>query len=113
MLEGVVTHGTARHTVQLAGYTAAGKTGTPQKVDPATHRYSKTKFFPNFAGFVPASQPRFVIIVAIDEPIGLHQGGTVAAPVFDRIAEAALGAYGVEPDSPDFRTALQSSISQN
>lgn len=106
MLEGVVTHGTARHTVQLAGYTAAGKTGTPQKVDPATHKYSKTKFFPNFAGFVPASQPRFVIIVAIDEPIGLHQGGTVAAPVFDRIAEAALGAYGVEPDSPDFRTAL-------
>ena len=55
MPEGVVTHGTARHTVQLAGYTAAGKTGTPQKVDPATHRYSKTKFFPNFAGFVPAS----------------------------------------------------------
>jgi cell division protein FtsI/penicillin-binding protein 2 len=106
MLEGVVTHGTARHTVQLAGYTAAGKTGTPQKVDPATHRYSKTKFFPNFAGFVPATQPRFVIIVAIDEPIGLHQGGTVAAPVFDRIAEAALGAYGVEPDSPDFREAL-------
>jgi len=106
MLEGVVTHGTARHTVQLAGYTAAGKTGTPQKVDPATHRYSNTKFFPNFAGFVPASRPRFVIVVAIDEPVGLHQGGTVAAPVFDRIAEAALAAYGVEPDSPDFRTAL-------
>jgi cell division protein FtsI (penicillin-binding protein 3) len=106
MLEGVVTHGTARRTVQLAGYTAAGKTGTPQKVDPVTKRYSHTKYFPNFAGFVPASDPRFAIIVAIDEPIGLHQGGTVAAPIFDRIAEAALSSYAVPPDADNFRTAL-------
>lgn len=106
MLAGVVEHGTARRTVQLAGYTAAGKTGTPQKVDPATGRYSHTKYFPNFAGFVPASDPRFAIIVAIDEPIGLHQGGTVAAPVFDRIAEAALSDYAVPPDAGTFRAAL-------
>ncbi len=106
MLEQVVVAGTARHAVKLTGYTAAGKTGTPQKVDPVTRRYSNTKFMPTFAGFVPASNPRFAIIVVLDEPIGLHQGGQVSAPVFARIAEAALLGYGISPDSPEFRESL-------
>jgi cell division protein FtsI (penicillin-binding protein 3) len=106
MLEQVVVAGTARHAVKLTGYTAAGKTGTPQKVDPITKRYSKTKFMPTFAGFVPASNPRFAIIVVLDEPIGLHQGGQVSAPVFARIAESALLDYGISPDSPEFRESL-------
>lgn len=106
MLEQVVIAGTARHAVKLTGYTAAGKTGTPQKVDSETKRYSKTKFMPTFAGFVPASDPRFAIIVMLDEPIGLHQGGQVSAPVFNLIAEAALLDYSVTPDSPEFRQAL-------
>ncbi|MEP7269989.1 MAG: penicillin-binding protein [Acidobacteriota bacterium] len=106
MLEQVVVSGTARHAVKLTGYTAAGKTGTPQKVDPVTKRYSNTKFMPTFAGFVPATNPRFAIIVMLDEPIGLHQGGQVSAPVFTRIAEAALLDYGVSPDSPEFQESL-------
>jgi cell division protein FtsI (penicillin-binding protein 3) len=107
MLEQVVIQGTARRTVKLTGYTAAGKTGTPQKVDPVTKRYSNTKWMPTFAGFVPASDPRFAIIVVLDEPVGLHQGGQVSAPVFTRIAEATLLDYGVSPDSPEFRQSLQ------
>ncbi|MCI0338049.1 MAG: transpeptidase family protein [Acidobacteria bacterium] len=106
LLERVVTHGTGRHAIQLAGYTAAGKTGTAQKVDERTGAYSKTKFMPSFAGFVPASNPRFTIIVMIDEPSGAHYGGIVAAPVFSLIAEAALGDYLVPPDDKNFRESL-------
>jgi cell division protein FtsI/penicillin-binding protein 2 len=106
MLEQVILAGTARHAVKLTGYTAAGKTGTPQKIDPATRRYSHTKFMPTFAGFVPASEPRFAIIVMLDEPIGLHQGGQVSAPVFKSIAETALLDYAVSPDSPEFKASL-------
>jgi cell division protein FtsI (penicillin-binding protein 3) len=106
LLERVVTHGTARHAINLTGYTAAGKTGTPQKVDEKTKRMSQTKFMPSFAGFVPASEPRFAIVVMIDEPQGLHQGGSVAAPVFNLIAEAALGDYAVPPDDRHFRESL-------
>jgi cell division protein FtsI (penicillin-binding protein 3) len=106
LLERVVTHGTARHAINLNGYTAAGKTGTPQKVDEKTRRMSQTKFMPSFAGFVPASDPRFAIIVMVDEPQGAHQGGSVAAPVFNLIAEAALGDYAVPPDDQSFRQAL-------
>jgi cell division protein FtsI/penicillin-binding protein 2 len=107
MLEQVVIQGTARRAVKLTGYTAAGKTGTAQKVDPVTKRYSNAKFMATFAGLVPASDPRFAIIVVLDEPVGLHQGGQVSAPVFTRIAEAALLDYGVSPDSPEFRQSLQ------
>jgi cell division protein FtsI (penicillin-binding protein 3) len=106
LLEGVVTHGTGRHAIQLNGYTSAGKTGTAQKVDEETKRYSKSKYIPSFAGFVPARDPRFVIVVMIDEPVGQHFGGVVAAPVFNLIAEAALGDYGVPPDAAGFRQAL-------
>jgi cell division protein FtsI/penicillin-binding protein 2 len=105
LLERVVTHGTARAAINLNGYTAAGKTGTPQKAD-GKHGYRSGKFMPTFAGFVPATNPRFAIIVMIDEPIGLHQGGSVAAPVFNLIAEAALGDYAVQPDDKAFRESL-------
>ncbi|MCI0660587.1 MAG: penicillin-binding protein 2 [Acidobacteria bacterium] len=106
LLTQVVTSGTARHAIQLNGYTAAGKTGTPQKIDERTGRYSGGKYMPSFAGFVPASNPQFAIIVMIDEPKGNHYGGVVAAPVFNLIAEAALGDFAVPPDEQDFRKAL-------
>lgn len=106
LLEAVVTRGTARHAIQLNGYTAAGKTGTPQKVDPKTGKYSQSKFMPSFAGFVPANDPKFVIVVMLDEPIGAHQGGSVAAPVFNMIAQTALGDFVVPPDDKAFRDAL-------
>jgi len=106
MLELVVSAGTARRAMQLAGYAAAGKTGTAQTINPITHRYSQTEFVASFAGFVPATNPRFAIIVTLDRPVGLHQGGQVSAPVFNRIAEAALGDYAVPPNTQAFRDTL-------
>lgn len=105
LLERVVTHGTARAAIHLTGYSAAGKTGTPQKAI-AGSGYKSGKFMPTFAGFVPAKNPKFAIIVMVDEPQGLHQGGSVAAPIFNLIAEAALGDYAVPPDDQQFRESL-------
>jgi len=97
MLEGVTLHGTARKA-QLDGYTAAGKTGTAQKVDPKTHTYSATKYIGSFVGFAPVKNPAVVIIVVIDEPQGAYHGGDVAAPVFREIAEQILPDLSVSPD---------------
>jgi cell division protein FtsI (penicillin-binding protein 3) len=97
MLEGVTLNGTAKKA-QLDGYSAAGKTGTAQKIDPKTHSYSSTKFVGSFVGFAPASNPQVVIIVVIDEPAGAYHGGDVAAPVFREVAEQVLPALGVMPD---------------
>ena len=97
MLEGVTLRGTAKKA-QLNGYTAAGKTGTAQKIDPKTHKYSKTKYVASFVGFAPVENPAVVIIVVIDEPAGAHHGGDVAAPVFRDIAEQILPDLGIAPD---------------
>jgi len=97
MLEGVTLNGTAKKA-QLDGYSAAGKTGTAQKIDPKTKAYSATKFVGSFVGFAPASNPQVVIIVVIDEPSGAYHGGDVAAPVFREVAEQILPSLGVEPD---------------
>lgn len=97
MLEGVTLNGTAK-LAQLDGYSAAGKTGTAQKVDPKTRAYSRTKFVGSFVGFAPVNNPQVVIIVVIDEPAGSYHGGTVAAPVFREIAEQILPDLGVMPD---------------
>lgn len=106
LLQRVVTAGTGRSAVKLSGYTAAGKTGTPQKVDEKTRAYSKSKYMPTFAGFVPATEPQFVIVVMVDEPVGQYYGGVVAAPVFNMIAQAVLGDYAIPPDDQGFRDAL-------
>lgn len=97
MMEEVTLKGTARKA-QLEGYTAAGKTGTAQKIDPRTHAYSQTKYVASFVGFAPLEDPAVVIIVVIDEAIGLHQGGQVAAPVFAEIANQVLPYLDVVPD---------------
>jgi cell division protein FtsI (penicillin-binding protein 3) len=89
MMEGVVLEGTARRAI-LDGYTVAGKTGTAQKVDPATGAYSKTKYVASFIGFSPVNTPAITIAVILDSPVGLHQGGQVCAPVFKRIAQQVL-----------------------
>ena len=100
MLEVVVTEGTAT-AGKLDGYTAAGKTGTAQKIDETGH-YSKTKFVASFTGFAPASNPVISIIVVVDEPVGGHQGGQVAAPIFKRVAEPILRYMSVPPDVPSY-----------
>jgi membrane peptidoglycan carboxypeptidase len=102
-LEAVVTDGTAK-SAQLSGFTAAGKTGTAQKIDPATGRYSLSSYIASFAGFAPARDPEIAVVVVIDEPSGAYHGGEVASPSFKRIAEAVLRYRGVVPDLPLPRT---------
>jgi len=97
MLEGVTLRGTARKA-QLDGYSAAGKTGTAQKIDPKTRTYSATKYIGSFVGFAPVSNPAVVIIVVIDEPQGAYHGGDIAAPVFREIAEQILPELSITPD---------------
>ena len=97
MLEGVTLRGTAK-AAQLDGYSAAGKTGTAQKIDPKTRAYSATKHVASFVGFAPVSNPQVVIIVVVDEPAGAYHGGDVAAPVFREVAELILPTLGVMPD---------------
>ena len=97
MLEGVTLRGTAKQA-QLDGYSAAGKTGTAQKIDPKTRSYSATKHVASFVGFAPVSNPQVAIIVVIDEPAGAYHGGDVAAPIFREVAEQILPTLGVMPD---------------
>jgi cell division protein FtsI (penicillin-binding protein 3) len=89
MMQGVVLHGTGKKAL-LEGYSSAGKTGTAQKVDPATHAYSHTKYVATFAGFAPVNDPAIVVAVILDSAVGLHQGGQVSAPVFKRISQQVL-----------------------
>jgi cell division protein FtsI (penicillin-binding protein 3) len=109
MMEGVVLFGTARRAI-LNGYTVAGKTGTAQKVDPATGGYSKTKYVASFIGFAPVNTPAITIAVILDSPIGLHQGGQVSAPIFKRIAEQVLEymhvPHDIEMKSPQRQTLV-------
>jgi cell division protein FtsI (penicillin-binding protein 3) len=97
LLRGPVEHdgGTGR-LARIPGVAVAGKTGTSQKVDPTTGRYSAKARVASFAGFVPADAPRFVIVVVIDEPTKSQYGGVVAAPVFREIAAATLGRTGID-----------------
>ena len=84
----------------VPGYSVAGKTGTAQKVDPATGRYSHRKIVATFIGAIPAEAPRLVILVAIDEPETLRWGGSIAAPTFREIAQDAMKYLKVPPSPP-------------
>lgn len=99
MMQKVVLEGTGRKAI-LEGYTSGGKTGTAQKVDPATGAYSKTKYIGSFAGFAPLNNPQIVVAVILDSAVGLHQGGQVSAPVFHRIAQQVLEYMHVPHDLP-------------
>jgi cell division protein FtsI (penicillin-binding protein 3) len=99
LMEGVVLNGTGK-LARLEGWTAAGKTGSAQKIDPYTGRYSPTQLIASFTGFAPINNPAVAILVSLDSPIGPHEGGMVAAPVFKRIAEQALPYLDVSRDVP-------------
>ena len=112
MLEGVVLFGTGRRAI-LDGYTSAGNTGTAQKIDPNTGTYSRSKYVATFAGFSPVNNPALTIVVSLDSPIGLHQGGQVSAPVFTRIAQQVLAYLNVPHDAEvknDKRLQLRASV---
>jgi cell division protein FtsI (penicillin-binding protein 3) len=90
----------------VPGFRVAGKTATAQKIDHETGRYTDTHYVASFVGFVPAEKPRFAIAVMIDEPMaGTYAGGSVAAPVFRRVAEMALRYTGVTPEGADDKKA--------
>ena len=97
MMESVVLRGTGTKAI-LNGYTSAGKTGTAQKIDPATGSYSRTDYIASFTGFAPVNNPAVVILVVLDSPVGPHEGAQVAAPVWNRIAQQVLAYLNVSHD---------------
>jgi cell division protein FtsI (penicillin-binding protein 3) len=99
LMEGVVLEGTGK-PARLDGYTAAGKSGTAQKIDPATGRYSATQYNSSFVGFAPVNSPAITILVVLDSPEGQHHGGLVGGPVFKRVAEQVLAYLDVPHDVP-------------
>ena len=99
MLEAAAAPGGTAPRAQIMGYHVAGKTGTAHKQEGGG--YAAHKYRGSFVGFAPASRPRLVVAVTIDEPgNGRYFGGDVAAPVFSQVMEAALRALGVAPDAP-------------
>jgi cell division protein FtsI (penicillin-binding protein 3) len=99
MMEGVVLFGTAKNIARLNGYTSGGKTGTAQKIDVLTHRYSKTKYIASFVGIAPLNNPAISVAVIIDSPQGNHYGNVNAAPVFREVAQEVLEYLGVPHDT--------------
>ncbi len=107
IMQQVILVGTGR-LAQPLGYTAAGKTGTAQKIDPATGRYSRTQYNASFIGYAPVNNPRVTILVNLDSPTGNdaihyrgHEGGFTAAPVFKDVAEQVLAYLNVPHDMPE------------
>jgi cell division protein FtsI (penicillin-binding protein 3) len=99
MLESAVNRNGTAPRAQIMGYRVAGKTGTAHKQENGT--YAPDKYVSSFVGFAPASRPRLVIAVMIDEPTSAgYHGGTVAAPVFARVMAGALRVLDVPPDGP-------------
>jgi cell division protein FtsI/penicillin-binding protein 2 len=84
ILTGVIEEGTGK-LGKVLGFSAAGKTGTAQKLEP-NGTYSHTKFVASFIGFAPAEDPLITVVVTVDEPHGSYYGGVVAAPVFQKVA---------------------------
>lgn len=98
MLKGVLAPGGTASEVSIPGYQLAGKTGTASKIDPTTGEYSKSAYVASFVGFAPASNPKLLCAVIIDEPqTGSIYGGVVAAPAFGQIMEFALPYLGISP----------------
>src|SRR5271170_1668944 len=114
MMQGIVTEGTGK-LAALNGYSSAGKTGTAQKIDVATHTYSHTKLVASFAGFAPVSNPAISIAVVIDTPTAggeaAHYGGAASAPVFADVAQQVLEYLGVPHDQP-LKTKKELQIAQ-
>jgi cell division protein FtsI (penicillin-binding protein 3) len=96
MLKGVVSDQGTAELAAIPGYTVAGKTGTAQKPGPSG--YIPGAYVATFVGMVPASNPRLVVLVSVDEPHGQIYGGTVAAPAFEQIASSDLQYLEVPPD---------------
>ncbi|MBW1868786.1 MAG: transpeptidase family protein [Deltaproteobacteria bacterium] len=106
ILEGVVSSEGTAPKAAIRGFRVAGKTGTSQKVDPKTKRYSKSKYIAIFVGFAPVERPKLVILALIDEPKGVVYGGLVAGPVFRDVGSWSLNHLKVNPQ-PDLLTVAE------
>lgn len=99
MLERVTQDGGTAPMARVAGYRVAGKTGTAHKLVEGS--YAGNRYVSSFVGLAPASEPRLVVAIMIDEPNGKdYYGGLVAAPVFSRIMAGALRFMALPPDAP-------------
>lgn len=98
MMAGVVLFGTGKPAI-LNGYTAGGKSGTAQKVDPGSHTYSKTNYISSFGGFAPVNHPVISVLAVMDSPRGGHHGGFVGGPIFQEVAQQTLEYLGVQHDT--------------
>jgi cell division protein FtsI/penicillin-binding protein 2 len=103
MLTNVVREGTGT-LAAIPGYKVAGKTGTAEKPDPRTGGYATGRYVASFVGMVPASNPRLIVLIAVDEPHGAIFGGVVAAPAFRDIAKFDLQYLEIPPDAPQTAT---------
>ena len=99
ILRAVVEKGTGKNAA-VPGYSIAGKTGTSKKIDPRTGKYLTGKNVASFAGFFPVPEPRYTILVVLDNPKGLTYGGETAAPAFREIAGKIINLKGLKPDAP-------------
>ncbi len=105
MLELAVSDAGTGKAAQVADYRVAGKTGTVRKLTP--DGYAEDKYVAWFAGFAPATSPRLVMVVTVDEPArGAYYGGEVAAPVFSHVMAGALRLLDISPDAPRKETRL-------
>lgn len=111
ILVDVVEEGTGS-LAKIPGVKVAGKTGTAQKVDPKTGKYSPDSYVASFVAYAPADDPKISILVVIDNPKGkVHQGGMLAAPGAKKILEGALRYYGI-PIGGNSPTTAPASIAQ-
>nr|MBA3696378.1 penicillin-binding protein 2 [Methylotenera sp.] len=109
MLEMVVAPGGTALKAQVLGYRVGGKTGTTHKLGP--HGYEKDKYVGSFIGMVPASNPRLIMAVMIDEPTtGEYYGGTIAAPVFSAVMADTLRMLAVPQDAANNNVVIPSNI---
>ncbi|AFL89665.1 cell division protein FtsI/penicillin-binding protein 2 [Terriglobus roseus DSM 18391] len=100
MMQGTMVTGTGKSGA-LNGYSAGGKTGTAQKIDPVTHTYSHTRTVASFAGIAPVNNPAISVAVVIDDPmVGTRYGAETSAPVFKQVAQEVLEYLGVPHDQP-------------
>lgn len=106
MLMTVTAKGGTGTLAVVPGYLSAGKTGTAQKADAATGKYSIDKRVASFVGFVPAEDPKLVILALLDEPKGQVYGGLIAAPIFSRVAAQTLQLMGIAPTYPEDRNTI-------
>ncbi|MBC7621772.1 MAG: penicillin-binding protein 2 [Aeromicrobium sp.] len=106
MLETVTQQGGTATKGQVPGYRVAGKTGTARKL--VNGQYSQSLYLSSFVGYGPASNPRFIMAVTIDEPsAGKIYGGEVSAPVFSNVMAQAFRMAGVQPDAPSLADATR------